>query len=86
MPGELSEHNCLEFCYGVKVELIKCWTTSQFEFPFNSPLGNIFKHKVNQHKQFLFVIQIGENSLHYKQSLFDGLFLTGLIGRFITDT
>ena len=49
--GFLSERNYLEFCYGVKVEVIKCWTTLQFKFTFNSLLGNIFKHKINQHIQ-----------------------------------
>ena len=47
MPGLLSARNSLEFCHGVKVELIKCWTTSQFKFTSNSLLGNIFKHKIN---------------------------------------
>ena len=64
MPGLLSERNSLEFCYCVKVELIECWTTSQFKFTFNSPQGNIFKHRINQHVQLFFVIQISENCLH----------------------
>ena len=48
MMGPLSERKAvtLEFCHGVKVELIKCWTTSQFKFTFNSLLGNMFSIKL----------------------------------------
>ena len=64
MAGLLSERNSLDFCYSVKVDLIECWTTLQFKFTFNSLLGNIFEHKINQHIQLFFVIQISENCLH----------------------
>ena len=72
MPGLLSEPNSLEFCRGVKVELTKCWTISQF----NSLLGNIFKHKINQYIQlFLSVISVKTVCIR-NTSLFDELLLT----------
>ena len=69
MPGLLSERNSSEFRHAVKVELIKCWTTSQFKFTFNSLSGNVFKHKINQHVQLFFVSQISENCIHKLASL-----------------
>ena len=76
MSRLLSERNSLDFCYSVKVELTECWTTSQFKFTFNSLLGNIFKHKINQHIQLFFVIQISEKTVYIRnESLFDELFL-----------
>ena len=87
MPGLLSERNFLEFCYGVKVELIKCWTTSQFKFTFICLFGNIFKHKINQHIVYNFFLSFKSVKTVYirNNSFFDGLFLTELLGRFITD-
>ena len=76
MPGLLSERNSLEFCYSVKVELIECWTTSQFKFTFNSLLGNIFKYKINQHTQlFLGSFKSVKTVYIRNNSLFDELFL-----------
>ena len=87
MPGLPSERNSLEFCYGVKVGLIKCWTTLKFEFIFNNLLGNIFKHKINQYVQLFFLSFKSVKTVYIRNnSLFDGLFLTELIGRVITDT
>ena len=86
MPGLLSERNSSEFCYGVKVELIKCRTTLQFKFIFNSLLGNIFKHKINQHIQLFLSFKSVKTVYIRNNSLFDELLLMELLGRFITDT
>ena len=64
MPGLLSERNSLESCYSVKVELIECWTTSQFKFTFNSLLRNIFMHKINQHIQLFLSFKSVKTCLH----------------------
>ena len=87
MPGLLSERNSLEsVCHGVKVDLIKCWTTSQFKFTFNRLLGNIFKHRINQHIQLFLSVKSVKTVYIRNNSLFDELLLTELLGRFITDT
>ena len=77
MPELLSERNSLEFSYSVKVELIECWTTSQFKFSFNSLLGNIFKHKINQYIHFFFFLSFKSVKTVFSRnnSLFDELFL-----------
>ena len=75
MPGLLSERNSLEFCFSVKVELIECWTTSQFKFIFNNLLENIFKHKINQHMQLVLSFKSVKTVYIRNNSLFDKLCL-----------
>ena len=75
MPGLLSERNSLEFCFSVKIELIECWTTSQFKFTFNNLIGNIFKHKINQHIKLFLSFKSVKTVYIRNNSLFDELFL-----------